>query len=363
MRAVLLKSYFLWPYATGGERSQTSTMAALSRADIDIVVRYAIPPGLPQESYNTFHQLINRFGFRIHDEGTRHITYEVERIAVQAHPVAGSPATWVGDWLDELRPDVVCVSAKDTYFLPIITAFWPGPGYIFIQDLASLEAMANRLSPESLLRLQRKGWTCIASSGFLHDKTKDILDIDSKILYPVIPMEPATTPIPDSGPIIMFGTDKGKGIDIFRSIARTCIDSRFVAICGWEYKSVPHADEIEYLPFALSSDPFLKQCRAVVVPSRYEEGFGRVAFEAMARGRPVITSDQGALPEVIGKAGLVVPIPSDISVVTKWEKALETVTDSKRAQIHAMAGLKRSKEIIKNRNRQFEDIFGVPFNC
>ena len=43
-----------------------------------------------------------------------------------------------------------------------------------------------------------------------------------------------------------------------------------------------------------------------VVPSDYE-GFGLPAGEAMACGIPLITTDGGALPEVVGDAGLVVP--------------------------------------------------------
>jgi len=39
----------------------------------------------------------------------------------------------------------------------------------------------------------------------------------------------------------------------------------------------------------------------------WTEQFGRVAVEAMAAGVPVVTSDAGALPEVVGDAGIVVP--------------------------------------------------------
>jgi glycosyltransferase involved in cell wall biosynthesis len=48
-----------------------------------------------------------------------------------------------------------------------------------------------------------------------------------------------------------------------------------------------------------------------VLPSltrrNWKEQFGRVLVEAMACGVPVIGSDSGAIPEVIGEAGLIVP--------------------------------------------------------
>jgi glycosyltransferase involved in cell wall biosynthesis len=45
----------------------------------------------------------------------------------------------------------------------------------------------------------------------------------------------------------------------------------------------------------------------VVVPSLARETFGLAALEGLACGRPVIVSDRGGLPEVVGSAGLVVP--------------------------------------------------------
>jgi glycosyltransferase involved in cell wall biosynthesis len=57
---------------------------------------------------------------------------------------------------------------------------------------------------------------------------------------------------------------------------------------------------------------FLKSLDVLVLPSvtilpLHREQFGRVLVEAMAAGVPVIGSSSGAIPEVIGDAGLLVP--------------------------------------------------------
>lgn len=45
-------------------------------------------------------------------------------------------------------------------------------------------------------------------------------------------------------------------------------------------------------------DRYMKACDAVIVPSRWE-GFGIVAIEALRNKKPVISSNRGALPEII----------------------------------------------------------------
>ena len=52
---------------------------------------------------------------------------------------------------------------------------------------------------------------------------------------------------------------------------------------------------------------YYAEAALVVVPSIYE-GFGLPAGEAMASEVPVIATDGGALPEVVGDSGLQVPI-------------------------------------------------------
>lgn len=63
----------------------------------------------------------------------------------------------------------------------------------------------------------------------------------------------------------------------------------------------------------------IQMAEALVFPSEYE-GFGAPVIEAMALRTPVICSDQTSLPEVVGDAGVVIPLTHEA-----WGKALHAV--------------------------------------
>jgi len=83
----------------------------------------------------------------------------------------------------------------------------------------------------------------------------------------------------------------------------------------------------------------------VVVPSletsSWVEQFGRVVVEAMASGVPVVASRSGALPEVVGDAGVLVS-PGDVGALTGALKELAADPDQRRRL--AAAGLVRASQ-------------------
>ena len=67
---------------------------------------------------------------------------------------------------------------------------------------------------------------------------------------------------------------------------------------------------------------YYAEATIAVVPSVYE-GFGLPAGEAMACGVPVVSTDGGALPEVVGDAGMIVPVKNVDALVEAIAKLLE----------------------------------------
>lgn len=77
-----------------------------------------------------------------------------------------------------------------------------------------------------------------------------------------------------------------------------------------------------------------------VFPSLYE-GFGLPPLEAMASGVPVICSDTSSLPEVVGKAGILLP-PKDLFL---WQKTIAEVLKNKKfRQKMSAAGRRQAKK-------------------
>jgi len=59
--------------------------------------------------------------------------------------------------------------------------------------------------------------------------------------------------------------------------------------------------------------PIFASTRALLVPSVWDEPFGRVAVEALVNGVPPIVSDRGGLPEAAPSGGFVLPLPPELT--------------------------------------------------
>jgi len=99
-------------------------------------------------------------------------------------------------------------------------------------------------------------------------------------------------------------------------------------------------DAVSFLGRVAPAAPVFERSAVVVVPSR-GEGFGMVALEAMERGRAVVASDVGGLPEIVedGVTGIVVP-PDEPEALAA--ALLELLRDPARAAAMGAAGRVRA---------------------
>ena len=87
--------------------------------------------------------------------------------------------------------------------------------------------------------------------------------------------------------------------------------------------SDPHIIYKGHMQYAATMT-YMAQARLVVVPSQWEEPFGRVALEALSHGTPVVVTNKGGLPEIVENAvtGYVVNYSKD-ALRKGIQKALE----------------------------------------
>ncbi len=95
------------------------------------------------------------------------------------------------------------------------------------------------------------------------------------------------------------------------------------------YKAIQsvQAGSVRYLGYVSAKDKqaLLHGAQAFIFPSFYE-GFGLPVIEAMAAGAPVITSNISSLPEVAGKAAVLVNPTSSLSIQQAIEKIMSAKT-------------------------------------
>jgi glycosyltransferase involved in cell wall biosynthesis len=111
-----------------------------------------------------------------------------------------------------------------------------------------------------------------------------------------------------------------------------------------------------------------KVTKALLVPSLWRESFGRVAAEGLANGIPVLASDRGALPEILGDSGFLFTIPERCTPtsglvptareVAPWIATIERLWDDGAwAQAHSHRALEEAKrwapDVITSRYREF----------
>jgi glycosyltransferase involved in cell wall biosynthesis len=169
----------------------------------------------------------------------------------------------------------------------------------------------------------------IANSEFTGGRLADLFDVEAPVIYPPIDPDAYRVPYAPDGSITMVNPRaEYKGLDIFLDIADALPDERFLVVGSINparlRDRVHKTANVAHWRWRDDMREVYASSRLVVVPSRYEEPFGRVAAEAMVSGIPCVVSDRGGLPEVVGDTGIAV---SPDASIDRWVQAVQTVTD------------------------------------
>ena len=163
----------------------------------------------------------------------------------------------------------------------------------------------------------------VANSNYIASRALALYGIKAEVCYPHIdigPLREKILALPNDPKWVVFvGDAPYKGIGIVQNLARRMPDVRFKIFSRF----VDHEhreNNILWCPWTKETWRLYDGARMVVVPSQWEEAYGRVAREAYLLDIPVLASNIGGLPEAVeGRADALV---DDYQNVAAWEQAL-----------------------------------------
>jgi glycosyltransferase involved in cell wall biosynthesis len=223
----------------------------------------------------------------------------------------------------------------------------------------------------------RRADRIIVPSAFTAGDVERRLDVPRDRIAVCPPGAPAWTPraaAPADGYVLFFGTleprkNVGGLLDAYeRLVAGPAEAGRHVPDLVLAGKATGEArawlDRLERPPLKGRArhigyvDPAKRRAlyegaRLLVLPS-FEEGFGITVLEAMTLGVPVVAADRGALPELLGDAGLLVDPERPVAIADAVSRLLG---DAALAAACAARGLARAREFRWDRTAR--QVYGV----
>jgi glycosyltransferase involved in cell wall biosynthesis len=219
----------------------------------------------------------------------------------------------------------------------------------------------------------------ISTSRFVKDYVSKHWKRESIIINPLVEIENYIIKKKEFSPnknefIFMFNPLERKGGLVFREIAKQLPSQKFGTVFGWsslkdnpdsnafskeyikritesegsvfdgslpEYVNFNDCSNIKIFPPEDDSKKLYEKIKLLLVPSQWEEAFGRVAIEAMANGIPVIASDVAGLRDSVGDGGILLEKDN----ISKWvDEIKKLISDKEYFELIS----KREKEFVKN---------------
>jgi len=170
----------------------------------------------------------------------------------------------------------------------------------------------------------------VTNSEFMAQRVGELWGVDCDVIYPV-PDRETVYAGGASGPFITFFNPlPHKGLSVSHTlVTRRFTDRPFLFVEGFidpEAHGIALTRSGNLVHARRSPDvaTIYLMTRLLIVPSQWEEPFGRVALEAMYNRVPVIASRSGGLVESVGDGGILI---DDFANVDRWAEAIESLDD------------------------------------
>lgn len=246
----------------------------------------------------------------------------------------------------EFKPDVVLTSCPEpscgtddiTRMVETMTRF-DLPVVLYVHDIyATLPLFAD--VKDNLAGV-------VTNSHFMAAKIKEIWNVHCEVVYPVPDWGPIDAGKPSGSFITFFNPVPHKGLGIAHTLVTVRFKKRpFLFVEGFidpdtHGISLARSGNLVHARSSPDVATIYVMTRTVIIPSQWEEPFGRIALEAMHNRIPVIASRTGGLVESVGDGGLLLDEYSDVDC---WAAAIERLDDPAKRRDVIEAGARHVKK-------------------
>ena len=269
------------------------------------------------------------------------------------------PDRLLGQIIEEQQPDVVGIFSADAVPIARAAQCAGKPFLMYFQDLW-YEGLGGDLS-------EFLGSTCVANSRFTANAYFSKFGTLCHVIHPLI--DPSRYRVESERKYAIFVNPvPPKGLHVAKALAKELPAIPFKFVEAWTLKpkdrrqlldSLAAIENVQLCGPYKDMREIYRNARIVVVPSQYDEAYGRVAFEPQLSGVPVIASNWGGLPEAVGPGGVLVDrhAPAEVwaSVLGElWNNQGKYDACVSAARLHAEAEYNQ----MEFKLRRWECLFG-----
>ncbi len=340
LRLLFVSQRPLFPvrFSHGGQRSNHELLLALSERGIFECVALGHADQSYHEAYAPKTADYDALSIRNYILGESFATYDCGYKATinfdeDAH------MQLVRETMNSFSPDVVVTGQRG--FLSIISAISGYRNSIFV----SLDTLPGQgvYSIDDLNFINSSRARALTCSEYLKKVVEPYIPGKCSIVYPSFGSVHPRPNRSERKSIGVINPIPAKGGEIIKQLSELFPDEQFLLLEGWEVSAKFSLDtsnlfrncaNVRWCSRTAQIGDFLSQLKLLLVPSQWDEAFGRIAFEAQIFHVPVIASQVGGLPEAVGNAGVFV---SDFKEIAAWEYVLRDVLfpDDKLRAIHS----------------------------